>query len=284
MCYSSTHIYGLWGARFLQSLGAAVGVVLGQTIFTTPLKASGMHKFFRQLAPLALAPALGALSGFSWWMRPLASNFLTFDDMGRYTDLLLFIFPKHFHGTSALGRNYTLFKRMIVNPKSTCSLVVGIANGILYSYNAEGAFYDRNLRLNSYCLRSWFTAFAAVRISWKLSLTLSTQHSLHLLFCKRQLSFVGAFFSSYWALFWDIVFFEPPILIALTFACMLIVCFGRGLTITNCLALGLQDFRTHAGSAASIFVFSYYFIVALLTTHRVCAQRDTTPHAFFFSF
>ena len=66
MCYSSTHIYGLWGARFLQSLGAAVGVVLGQTISHDAFEGKRHAQVFSTIGSiLALAPALGAaLGGF----------------------------------------------------------------------------------------------------------------------------------------------------------------------------------------------------------------------------
>lgn len=274
ICYCADSIGILLTGRIIQGLGASVGTVLGQAISHDVFQGKSRDKIFATIgATLALAPAIGpviggALDEFWGW----SSIFLTLTSCGLFVWGVVFTRLTETHTREKRGappmRN--LIARMIHNPKVlTSSLAVGISNGLLFSYNAEGPFYlitmlgltpiEYGLGFTGFA----FTSFLGNYTSKRLHNHWDTQRILRtgLLFM-----FLGTFM---FALGMGILLHTTvcrQAYITLTLSSVLTISFGRGLTIANCLALGLEDYRRVAGTATSLFVCSYYIIISLVTT------------------
>lgn len=274
MCFLSTNIASLFVARTIQALGGSVGVVLGQTIAHDVFTGQKRGEAFSAVGSiLSLAPAAGPFIGgiidqcFGW--QPI---FIALMVWGLLTAFLVFCYLPETRASTQCTKTplLPLFVRMIQDPKVIiCALTVGLSNGLLFSYNAEGPFYLINmLGLTPFWYGAGLTGLALTGAFGSYLSRSMHRHktSSQILKIGQLTMFLGAF-----------GFFTGTLIllglggnrwtyIGLTFASMLIIALGRGLTVANSLSLGLEGYGRVAGTASSLFVFSYYMVIASTTT------------------
>ncbi len=291
LCFLSTSITALFVGRIVQSLGGSVGVVLGQTMAHDLYRGRQRGQAFSTIGSiLSLAPAIGPLIGgfvdqyISWqaifFVLMMCGVMVAFIAFFHLPETL----KKERRGKAAVGR---LVSSMVKDPKIIiCGITVGIANGLVFSYNAEGPFYLIDmLGLTPVTYGAGFVGFALAG-----SLGNYCSKYLHnfyespaILRLGQLIIFLGSLtFAVMVSLFY--CYGAPGISYAiLTFICMLIVAFGRGLTIANCLSLALEGYSKVAGTAASFFVCFYYTIISVVTTGMGLLHNGTLlPMPFYF--
>ncbi|MCP4923667.1 MAG: multidrug effflux MFS transporter, partial [bacterium] len=151
----------------------------------------------------------------------------------------------------------------------TFGLLVGGCNGILFSYFAEGPFlFIETLKQdpNIYGMLTFFVA-----IPWAIGGMVSSRlckagiegERIILLGSLINLSgcllFLGFTFSGFVSVHYGlrgILSVTIPLMVALT---------GIGMMIPNCLSQALDQYKNRSGSAASLFGFFYYLVIAALT-------------------
>ena len=274
MCFLANNITALLMARVLQSLGGSVGVVLGQTIAHDVFTGQKRGETFSAVGSiLSLAPAAGPLIGgiidqyYGW--QPI---FIALMIWGFLTACLVFYYLPETRDRSQ--RTTTplkpLMTRMIRDRKViVCALTVGLSNGLLFSYNAEGPFYLIDmLGLTPF----WYGAgFAGLALTGALGSHLSRRMhnrraSPEILKIGQATMFLGTFIFLMGTLLFMNWSTSRWAYIVLTLTTMLIIALGRGLTVANSLSLGLEGYSHVAGTASSLFVFSYYTVIASITT------------------
>ena len=282
-CFYASSISMLLVTRFVQALGGSVGTVLGQAVAHDTFKGKKRGKVFSTVgAILALAPAVGPVLGgfldqtFNWM-----AIFLMLMVWGSFVLLVIATQMPETHPFELRGLPSTrrLFHRMRKDPKViTCGIAVGLANGLMFSFNAEGPFYLIDmLGFSPLTYGLSFTLFALMSavgsyISRRLHNTQETSEILKK--GLKLLALSGVLFAVSTLVLW---FQGSPRWghIFLTLGCVGLLAMGRGLLIANCLSLALEDYTRVAGAATSLFVCFYYLIIALVTTGMAFLHNDT---------
>ncbi|WP_031933934.1 multidrug effflux MFS transporter [Candidatus Hepatobacter penaei] len=291
LCFLSTSITSLFVGRIVQSLGASVGVVLGQTMAHDLYRGRQRGQAFSTIGSiLSLAPAIGPLIGgfvdqyISW-----QAIFLVLMMCG-----VMVAFIAFFHLPETLDkerRGKAMVRQLVLSmakdPKIIiCGITVGISNGLVFSYNAEGPFYLINM------LGLTPMTYGAGLAGFALAGSLGNRYSkyLHNFYESSTILRMGQVIifsgSLIFAVLVSLLYFydgSRMSYVILTFFCMLIVAFGRGLTIANCLSLALEGYSKVSGTAASFFVCFYYTIISSVTTGMGLLHNGTLfPMPFYF--
>ena len=144
LCYIANSIEVLLVSRFIQAFGASVGSVVTQTILRESVEGHKRHVMFAQIsAVIAFTPAIGPLiGGFLDQMFGFKIVFLSLVVMSIGIFLYTFSLPETKTDSVTNKINvFSVFKKLITNPKVvTYGLLIGGANGVLFSYYAEAPF------------------------------------------------------------------------------------------------------------------------------------------------
>jgi DHA1 family bicyclomycin/chloramphenicol resistance-like MFS transporter len=167
-CYLSDSITQLLGSRFIQAFGGSVGSVLSQAIVRDAFQGPALGKMYATIgASLAFFPAIGPVVGgeidqhFGW-----ATIFLFL--MGcaiLVTGLVIWLLPET-HPVSSREKvkmKTTLLSMSRDRHVIGSMLLVGLTNGLNFSYYAEGPFFMIELLKLSpsvYGATFWGIAFA----------------------------------------------------------------------------------------------------------------------------
>jgi polar amino acid transport system substrate-binding protein len=169
------------------------------------------------------------------------------------------------HTSFDTKRIFAIGKRILVDPYTiTFGILIGIFNGILFSYHSEapGIFIEKfHFSQSQYGFMGCVVATATILGAWLSSRALKNQSPNTIIKNGIKLSIVGTVFLSSTAL----VLLPPVIQVILYIAGIFIILAGIGIALPNCLSLALVKFREAAGTAGAFLSLGYYIIVSLCT-------------------
>ena len=273
-CFCAPTIHFLMGMRLMQAFGASVGTVLGQAICNDVFEGKRRRQVFSTVgALLAIAPAIGpTIGGFIDQTAGWRFVFFVLILWGTAMVLLLAsrmpeTHPKENRTKPATKR---LLGRMRRDPKIlVCGAVIGLANGLFFSFNTEGPFYLINmLGLSPLSYGFCFTALAIMTASGSyLSKRLNqVSAASRILRAGLRIMAAGTFIFFLLTVYGWCRGTTLLIQLPLTLFMMPLIAFGRGLTIANCLSIALEDYRRVAGAATALFVCYYYLVITGVTS------------------
>jgi len=282
-CYTSSSIEALMVARFVQALGGSTGSVLGQAICREAFAGPDRGRVFATIgSALSLSPTIGpAVGGFISQAFDWSTIFIFLLGFGF---LVLIICAKDLPETNLnLGKKdvsiLTVWKTLLLDNRvmGFCFLV-GLGNGITFSYYAEGSFFMIDmlgLTPSQYGLTFILLAVAGGvggllgrRLLKSLSGTEILERGLFLILLGAGI-LAGAVVS---------LEISKNATIVLTLGCMAVIMIGISLAMFNSLSLALERYHAIIGMASSLFGFMYYVIISGITLLMGALHNDTiTP-------
>ncbi|MGG3874045.1 multidrug effflux MFS transporter [Brevibacillus laterosporus] len=269
-CYLSNAVEWLLVSRFVQAFGASTGSVVTQAILRESIDGGRRHAVFAQIsAALAFTPAIGPLlGGFIDQALGFRAVFFTLVVMG----VLVFVYtwralPETKLSVTSKSSVSLVAKRMARDQRVWLfGLLIGITNGILFSYYAEAPFIYMEFFHMTPGVFGFFGVFVALAsiigalLSKKLLQKLSAER---IIYVGSLVTALGA--GSLTALV--LIGLDSSILsLVLLVSCIFILLMGIGMAIPNCLSLALVHYHDTQGTAGAIFGLSYYFLVSFITT------------------
>ncbi len=273
-CYFSTTIFGLMISRFVQAFGGSTGSVLGQVICRDAFHGAERGKVFSIIgSSLALAPALGPVIGgtiaqsVGWSAIFLFLTFVSFATLF----LVYYRLPETYTPTNfslSLIKN-TAISMLFDSKVLGFGLLVGLCNGISFSYFAEGSFCLINvLGLSPSMYGATFVILSmATMLGGYLSKKMNEQNVAVWDITSRGalLILYGAMQYVFGMMFLSFMNMGLGLFIVLILTSMACIMAGIGLMIPNVLAIALKDYQAVLGTASSLFGFYYYCLISLLT-------------------
>jgi Bcr/CflA subfamily drug resistance transporter len=273
-CYFSTSITQLLFFRFVQALGGSVGSVLGQAVCRDAFSGPGLGKVYSIIgSSLGAFPAIG----------PVIGGFIAQQYGWSYTFLFLIVCAMALMGCIAFLLPETLPRTTNTKPTllSVASrlvrdtrvlgfgLVVALANGISFSYFAEGSFFL--IKILGMSPAQYGISFVGIAASTVLGGALS--HYLHnfrsglvimwygivTIVCSTAAFSVLTLLHVYWCPF------PAKAMIGIAIGAQMFNMLGRCLAVSNALALSLVHYKESIGSASSLFICFYYCVISLCT-------------------
>ncbi len=278
-CYKSQYINKMLLYRFFQAFGASVGSVIGQAIARDAIKAEDRGYVFSIISmAMAFAPAIGPVIG-SFIIEYFIWNyiFISLILLASVTIFLIIVkLPetriKTFQNQSGFFLRYiSCFKEMIVDKQFLgYGFLVGAVNGILFGYFAESPFYF----INNLKISNQLFGFLSFLIFIPLLLGSTISKKFHI---KGVSYIVITYYGILLVLASSFIFLclsytslinskNPILALIFSYSCIFGCIIGIAMIIPNCLSNALQKYGVYAGTAASLFGFYYYCIVALMTT------------------
>ena len=270
LCYFAKDINILLFARFVQAFGASTGSVTTQTILREHFDGNKRHALFAQIsAALAFTPAIGPLiGGIVGQYAGFRAVFLVLVILSVFVFIYAFIGVIETYDTSKRVKVEVMpiLCRMLKSPKVlTFGLIIGVLNGILFSYYAEAPFIFMEyfgMSQSSYGFLGIVIAGASILGAFlsKSLLKKMAAHNIVLLGLKVML-----FGSCLLLLSGYCTFLPKMVQLILILGCIFITLTGSGITLPNCLSLALVDFQDVIGTAGALFSLGYYFLVSGIT-------------------
>ena len=273
-CYYAPTISWLMASRLLQAFGGSVGSVLGQAICRDAFHGPALGKMYSLIgASIAVFPAIGPVVGgfiaqhYGW------RNIFIF--LVLFTLILIAILAKLLRETHFTEDKkapclkdvlYSLCRdRRVIG----CGIIVGAANGIGFSYFAEGSFYLISLLgLSPQAFGMSFLPIAIMAVIGGL-----TSRYLHNFYSSEKIIKYGITISLLFTAIFSIMIlihtylwhFSVTFLIGLTLIAQSGTRFGIALVTGNTLAMALLDYKWCIGTASSLFGFFYYCLISVFT-------------------
>lgn len=270
-CLFGNSIHILLLSRLIQSIGASVGSVLSHSITRDVFRGKALRAVYTFIGTsMMIFPAVGPVLGgiivqyLSW-----RYSFLLLTLYGSILFIFLYMRLPETHRPykRVHTKIFNVLARMICNKKVLhTALVIGVCNGIIFSYYAEGPFFlISKLELLPTHYGATFSIFACISfISGTISRKL--QKILHYDLLLKW---------SFWTFFLVIVFFALSISIGVLFSfpnkwligltvlsiSMMYITYSTIMPLS--LANALTEFRNVSGVASSLLGFSYNSILTL---------------------
>jgi len=276
LCYKSDNINMLLFARFIQAFGASVGSVLGQAIARDAIKPEERGKLFSSVSmAMAFAPAIGPLIGggiieFYHW----SYVFIALMIIAIFTILMVIFKLVETNQNIGIKREIiplyrSCFMQMIKDKRILgFAFLIGAVNGILFGYFAEAPFYfitSLNFPSSLFGMIS-FSICIPLALGGFISRKLINKIKAdNLVLMGIILMVIGSlcFFTS--SLFGMINENNITASVIQTLIWVGVVVTGISIVIPNVLSQALENYGNFAGTAASLFGFIYYLIVACFT-------------------
>lgn len=272
-CYSAATINGLMICRFIQAFGGSTGSVLGQALCRDLFQGSARGLIFSVITTsLACAPAVGPLFG-SWLDYVLGWHgiFMVLAFLALVLMLLIYrLLPETHNGCGSFSQFPTqILRHMVVNKKVIAyGLLVGVCNGISFSYYAEGSFYLINLLHVSpqmFGLTFVLLSVASITggcISRRMHADGTSGHTI-----MRYGSYVVLGGSLLFVAFITAacMISHTAYCIAATVLGMSALLLGTNVLLPTLLSSALSEYGGAIGIASSFFGFFYYTIISLCT-------------------
>ena len=159
---------------------------------------------------------------------------------------------------------FSVLKRLITNPKVvTYGLLIGGANGVLFSYYAEAPF----IFIEYFQLSPSMYGFLGIVVASASIIGAKVSKRLLATYKPEKIIYIGClvmtgelFFCLLLLLHWD----QSNIIYMIVFlVAMFILLLGIGVALPNCLSLALVDFQDVIGTAGALFSLGYYVIVTM---------------------
>lgn len=290
-CYFSSSIEGLMISRFIQAFGGSTGSVLGQAMTRDAFHGAALGKVYASISSaMTIFPAIGPVIGgliaqnFHWSM---VFAFLIFCGALVWGCVAINLPETHSKTHRQPIAILKTLQQMIADRQviGFCLLVAG-CNGIGFSYYAEGSFYLIDiLHLSPSLYGCTFIAISIAAMTGGLvSRRLQGHYSsfailrlgLWIVFGSGCLFMAGILFS-------QLVLLPEAFLIGFTVMCMMFIMGGCLIITSNSLSAALVHYKHCIGTASSLFGFSYYCIISLLTGGMGMLHNDTLlPMPFYF--
>ncbi|MGE7883667.1 multidrug effflux MFS transporter [Bacillus sp. NPDC094077] len=268
LCFIASSIEFLLLSRFIQAFGASAGSVVTQTILRESVDGQKRHVMFAQIsAVIAFTPAVGPLiGGFLDQMFGFKIVFLSLVVMS--VGILLYTFvslPET--KTDSVTNKINVFlvaKRLITNPKVvTYGLLIGGANGVLFSYYAEAPF----IFIEYFQLSPSMYGFIGIVAASASIIGAKVSKRLLVTYKPEKIIYIGCLVMIWGSILLAVITFvglNPNVIYMIVFLiAMFILLLGIGVALPNCLSLALVDFQDVIGTAGSVFSLGYYVIVTM---------------------
>ncbi|MCQ6358098.1 multidrug effflux MFS transporter [Bacillus cereus] len=268
LCFIASSIEFLLLSRFIQAFGASAGSVVTQTILRESVDGHKRHVMFAQIsAVIAFTPAIGPLiGGFLDQMFGFKIVFLSLVVMSVGIFLYTFVsLPETKTDTVTDKINvFLVAKRLITNPKVvTYGLLIGGANGVLFSYYAEAPF----IFIEYFQLSPSMYGFLGIVVASASIIGAKVSKRLLPMYKLEKIIYIGCIVMTGGAIVLSVITSirsNPNILYMIGFlVAMFILLLGIGIALPNCLSLALVDFQNVIGTAGALFSLGYYIIVTL---------------------
>ncbi|MCC8483556.1 MAG: multidrug effflux MFS transporter [Rickettsia endosymbiont of Labidopullus appendiculatus] len=277
ICYLADNINMLLAARFMQAFGASVGSVLGQAIARDAIKPQDRGRIFLTISiVMAFAPAIGPIIGslvikFYHW----SAVFFVLIVMAIFIMVLISAKLPETNQNLEVKRSIIIlyqecFNKMIRDIRLFGFVfLIGAVNGITFGYFAEAPFYfisGLNMAASSFGMIAFFMCIPSIlgglisQKMYKLQIT-----SDNIIFAGVKLMCLGSllfFLSNYFNL---INKDDVTCSVFQTLLWMGMINTGAMMVIPNCISQALENYGQFAGTAASLFGFMYYVIIAGFT-------------------
>lgn len=268
-CYLSTSIEALLVSRLVQAFGGSIGSVLGQTISRDSFVGAELSRAYAiVMSALAIFPAIGPIIG-----GMIAQNY-GWSHIFSFLTLLGIVvaFVSIYYLPETLQFEHRKFVsipeiaiKLITDRKVIAyGILVGLQNGINFSFYSEGSFYlIEMLGLSPVLYGTSFiliagSAFCASLISKKLNskyeANIVIKYGIIIICCGGGLLSLCA-----------LVGLSKNIMIPLTIFAQMLNVFGGVLVASNSLAKALENYKYCAGTASSLFGFFYYCVISAIT-------------------
>lgn len=269
LCYLSPTITFLLVARFIQAFGASTGSITTQTILREAFSDQERHHLFAQIsAALAFTPALGPLIG------GIVGQYYGFK--GVFLTLIVMSVVLFSYSYARLPETYqpesrkkvsilNVTKRLLHSPRVlTFGLLIGVINGLLFSYYAEAPYVFIEvfgMSQSHYGFLGLVVALATILGALSSKRQLAKKTPEHIIQSGLKVGLLGAF------LLLLVVAIIPKVtvmmMVCYIFA-IFVILFGTGMALPNCLSLALIDFKEEIGTAGAVFSLGYYLLVSLI--------------------
>jgi DHA1 family bicyclomycin/chloramphenicol resistance-like MFS transporter len=279
-CYFATTIEILMLSRFIQAFGGSVGSVLAQTMCRDVFHGSELSKVYSLVGTaLAIFPTIGPVAGgliaqhFGW------SNIFLFLIAGATVLTIIVAIKLPETHLTANRQAHSIFKIafMLLKDKKIIAygLIVGVCNGIAFSYFSEGPFYlinELGISPSKYGL-SFIPIGISTMIGGILSRRLNQRYTSKIIMTYGlRITLASSLIFSVIAMIHYNVMLPRYMIIGTTIISQMGIMFGICMTNSNALALTLVDYKWCIGTASSLFGFFYYTLVA------ICALGMGTLH------
>jgi DHA1 family bicyclomycin/chloramphenicol resistance-like MFS transporter len=282
-CYFSTSITLLMLSRFVQAFGGSIGSVLGQAMVRDAFHGPALGRMYAVFgSSLAIFPAIGPVVGgwiaqrYEWWGIFI---FLTLVALVLWVVIAWRLPETHHKELRQSNCIFSVTRRMLADQKVVAlALLVACANGIQFSFYAEGSFYlieQLGLSPSQYGL-----SFIAIASSTMLGGMLS-KYLQYFYDPKKVLQYGILIMCASSTIFTLLILlgagaiFPAHVMIALTIFLQMVMAFGIVINNGNALAMALVDYRWCTGTASSLFGFSYYAGTSLITLGMGMLHNDT---------
>lgn len=290
-CYLSDSFWILMANRFIQGFGGSIGSVLGQAICRDAYHGKELSKAYSAVGgALAIFPALG----------PVVGGLITQEMGWQMIFMMLTVFGilVFFASSVVLRETLPTQNRQLPNLKSTLralasdrnvisyGLLVGLCNGINFSYYAEGPFSLIDILGLSpshygalFCLLALATTIGGFA-SKKLHNYLNSIEIINIgtwtVILSCAIFSAAVLINNYFSISSDILIF-------INIICMMLTMGGNCMVATNSLAKSLQHYKQAIGTASAIFGLFYYVIISIITFMMGTLHNGTlTPMPLYF--
>jgi len=268
LCYIANSIEFLLFSRFIQAFGASAGSVVTQTILRESVEGHKRHVMFAQIsAAIAFTPAIGPLIG-GFLDQMFGFKIVFFSLVVMSVGILLYTFvslpeTKTDSVTDKINV-FSVLKRLITNPKVlTYGLLIGGANGVLFSYYAEAPF----IFIEYFQLSPSMYGFLGIVVASASIIGAKVSKRLLPIYKPEKIIYIGCIVMTGGAVILSVITSvgsNPNILYMIGFlVAMFILLLGIGVALPNCLSLALVDFQDVIGTAGALFSLGYYIIVTM---------------------
>ncbi len=290
-CYLSSSIELLLLSRFVQAFGGSIGSVLGQAICRDAFNGPALSRAYASVGmALALYPAIGpVIGGFIAQHLGWSFIFLFLIVVSVLLAILVSLFLPETHHKDKRNPVSILEvgTSLIRNGKVIAyGLLVAGCNGIMFSYFAEGSFYL--IDLLHWSPSQYGLSFIAIAASTMMGgffvKHLQQKHSSdYILGAGLWVMLAGAAMSS--LVIGSTLWFSVPhwTLSLITILAQMTIMFGSCIVTSTALANALVEYKWCIGTASSLFGFSYYCLISLLSFAMGILHNGTLyPMPFYF--
>ncbi|GAB4392487.1 MAG: multidrug effflux MFS transporter [Gammaproteobacteria bacterium] len=274
-CLMSPSISWLLIARIIQALGASAGSVITQTILREAYDARTRQHTFNILAlTLSTVPAIGPIiGGYLSTHLGWRNNFTFLILLAIAIYCYCYYSLQETRTQQILSKQYTLKKVALLIVKDphvlACIWMVGVTNGILFSYYAEAPFIFIQLFHFKPYQYGWLglgmagSAIYGNIVFKQLSLTIPVRHIASIGCCINIISAIILLLVLYFLPLEELS--KSTIAIAFIIPVSGFFFSAYGLTMPTILSNALKNYQPMLGTAGAIFGAGYYALITLIT-------------------
>lgn len=272
-CYYSDSIAMLMCSRFVQALGGSIGSVVTQAITRDAFQGTALNKVYSTIgSAMCIFPAIGPVIGgqiaeyFGW-----STIFLVLMGMALCIGVVsAFRLPETHHPENRQMVSIPNVIKTMFYDKHVLGvgLIVGICNGMYFSYFAEGPFYL--IKMLGLSPSQYGFSFVMIALSSMagglISSKLNGRYTAYkLMKLSNGIVLIGNIIFVACISLNSVVPMSSSLLIAMTITTQMIAGFGMCSGTSNALAIALVKYKWCTGTASSLFGSFYYCVVSLVT-------------------